>query len=409
MDLNSSIMELGTSDPFSLARAFCSDPRWSMAAAAITPRLLETAFIPASFPGVSFTVSSCLFEISDKNFVAIKGQIRAAKAHIRSIRVELSNCTKYTGYAPPSLGAASLPERQPLQHAPLFCDQRFHALSGKVHHFLELRLVEGVLFGGCLDFHNLARAGHDEVEVDFGLRVFFIREVEENRPFDNAHADRRHKVANRRRGESSCIHQFLHGQPQRHESSRNGSRAGAAIGLNDVAIESNGSLAQLLEIDHSTQRASDQALDLVRASALPSPRSFARSTGQRRSRQHAVFGGDPAFTRALQERGHGFIDGSRANHPRVSNLNQGGALSGRDEIGRDVHGPHLLGGAVVGTENPVFVIFQCRSTRYFQSRIPGTGRRAGGTFLPNRWRSSAGSQCCPGRSFSRAAGQLWRL
>jgi hypothetical protein len=27
-----------------------------MAAAAITPRLSETAFIPANFPGVSFTV-----------------------------------------------------------------------------------------------------------------------------------------------------------------------------------------------------------------------------------------------------------------------------------------------------------------------------------------------------------------
>jgi hypothetical protein len=46
----------GTSGtPFSLAKDFFSDPRWSMAAAAITPRELETAFIPASFPGVSFT------------------------------------------------------------------------------------------------------------------------------------------------------------------------------------------------------------------------------------------------------------------------------------------------------------------------------------------------------------------
>src|SRR5260370_40949520 len=55
MDLTSSIMEALTSDPFSLARDFCSEPRWSLAAAAITPRLFETAFIPASFPGVSFT------------------------------------------------------------------------------------------------------------------------------------------------------------------------------------------------------------------------------------------------------------------------------------------------------------------------------------------------------------------
>src|SRR5579859_211034 len=54
--LNSSIMAELISAPFSLASDFCSDPRWSMAAAAITPRWLETAFIPASFPGVRFIV-----------------------------------------------------------------------------------------------------------------------------------------------------------------------------------------------------------------------------------------------------------------------------------------------------------------------------------------------------------------
>src|SRR6185312_17007618 len=56
IDLNSSSIDVLTSAPFSLANAFCSDPRWSMAAAAMTPRLSETAFIPANFPGVSFTV-----------------------------------------------------------------------------------------------------------------------------------------------------------------------------------------------------------------------------------------------------------------------------------------------------------------------------------------------------------------
>ncbi len=52
--LNSSIMASATSPPFSLASDFCSEPRWSMAAAAITPRSFDTAFIPASLPGVIF-------------------------------------------------------------------------------------------------------------------------------------------------------------------------------------------------------------------------------------------------------------------------------------------------------------------------------------------------------------------
>src|ERR1035438_7456420 len=51
--LNSSIMASETAEPFSLARDFCSEPRWSMAAAAITPCAFETAFIPASLPGAT--------------------------------------------------------------------------------------------------------------------------------------------------------------------------------------------------------------------------------------------------------------------------------------------------------------------------------------------------------------------
>src|SRR5687768_11072067 len=56
--LNSSISWSPTLPPRSLASAFFSDPRWSIAAAAITPRSLETAFMPASLPGVIFTSPS---------------------------------------------------------------------------------------------------------------------------------------------------------------------------------------------------------------------------------------------------------------------------------------------------------------------------------------------------------------
>ena len=52
--LNSSIMASEISAPFSLARDFCREPRWSIAAAAMMPRSLETFLRPASLPGVSF-------------------------------------------------------------------------------------------------------------------------------------------------------------------------------------------------------------------------------------------------------------------------------------------------------------------------------------------------------------------
>ena len=40
--------------PLSFAIALFSEPRWSIAAAAITPRASETAFMPFCLPGVIF-------------------------------------------------------------------------------------------------------------------------------------------------------------------------------------------------------------------------------------------------------------------------------------------------------------------------------------------------------------------
>ena len=42
------------STPFSLAKDFCSDPRWSIAAAAMTPFESATALIPFNLPAVIF-------------------------------------------------------------------------------------------------------------------------------------------------------------------------------------------------------------------------------------------------------------------------------------------------------------------------------------------------------------------
>jgi len=61
MVLNSSSIFAETSFlsiPLSLAMALFKEPRWSMAAAAITPLASETAFMPFCFPGVIFIMSA---------------------------------------------------------------------------------------------------------------------------------------------------------------------------------------------------------------------------------------------------------------------------------------------------------------------------------------------------------------
>src|SRR4029077_19942657 len=102
IDLNSSSICALTSDPFSLASAFCSDPRWSMAAAAITPRPSDTAFIPASFPGVSFIL--VLLTIFHRRHIRRRGIV--FQTHLRSFEIcqnrnldaqgqqETTHCTK---------------------------------------------------------------------------------------------------------------------------------------------------------------------------------------------------------------------------------------------------------------------------------------------------------------------------
>src|SRR5213594_1871271 len=62
------------STPFSLAIDFCNEPRWSMAAAEMTPFLLATALSLFSFPSVIFTAisfSSIQYEIDQKRQLMI--------------------------------------------------------------------------------------------------------------------------------------------------------------------------------------------------------------------------------------------------------------------------------------------------------------------------------------------------
>ena len=54
---------------------------------------------------------------------------------------------------------------------------------------------------------------------------------------------------------------------------RGGARA--AVGLDHVAVEVQGALAQRVEIDDGAQRAADQALDFLRAAGLLAARGFA--------------------------------------------------------------------------------------------------------------------------------------
>ncbi len=81
------------------------------------------------------------------------------------------------------------------ENSALLCDQVQYSLARQLHHALELRVVEGNLLGGGLHFDHLPRAGHHEIHIDFGARVFVIGKIEENFSVDDAHAGGCNKVA----------------------------------------------------------------------------------------------------------------------------------------------------------------------------------------------------------------------
>src|ERR1035437_4501129 len=81
-----------------------------------------------------------------------------------------------------------LPERQRLQHGLLLRDEILHVLAGVSDHLRELRLVEDLVFGGRLHFHELMSGGHNEVHIYVGARVLFVAEVEQYFSIHNSHA-----------------------------------------------------------------------------------------------------------------------------------------------------------------------------------------------------------------------------
>ena len=114
-----------------------------------------------------------------------------------------------------------------------------------------------------------------------------------------------------------CGQQLVHGVLRGDEGAGDGRRARAAVGLQHVAVEVDGALAQLLQVEHGAQRAADQALDLLRAAALLAARRLAVAAGVGGARQHAVFGRDPALAAAALVRRHLLLDRGGAQHAGV--------------------------------------------------------------------------------------------
>src|SRR5690606_31566327 len=119
-------------------------------------------------------------------------------------------------------------------------------------------------------------------------------------------------------------------------------------GLEDVAVQGDGALAEPGAVDAGAQGAADQALDLERAAALLAAGGLAVAAGVGGARQHAVFGGHPAFALAAQESRYALFHARGAQHPGVAEADQYRAFGVAGVAAFQAHLAKLSGGAAAG-------------------------------------------------------------
>src|SRR5947209_2420486 len=129
---------------------------------------------------------------------------------------------------------------------------------------------------------------------------------------------------------------------QRDPRAGDGGGAGAAVGLNDVAIDRDLALSERRQIEHGTQAAPDEALDLDGAAALFSARRLPARALRRRTRQHAVFGGNPAARLSLEPWRQAVLQCGRDQHMGIAELHEAGTLGIFHDAAFERYGTQLV-------------------------------------------------------------------
>src|SRR5918999_5322589 len=224
------------------------------------------------------------------------------------------------------------------------------ARGGEREQLVERRARERCALGGGLDLHQAAVTGNHHVGVDLGGRVLGVVEVEQGLPVDDPARHRRHRPVERHPVELPPADESAQGELERHVATGDRGAASAAVGLEHVAVDPHGALAETLEVDHAAERAPDEALDLDGA-AVGAPLGDAPPlplTGRRG--EHPVLGGGPAAALAGHPARNLFVHARRADHPRAARLDEARPARGANEARDDVDLAEVAGRAAVVAE-----------------------------------------------------------
>ena len=260
----------------------------------------------------------------------------------------------------------------------------------------------------ALDLDQRARVGRDDVRVDLGAGVLLVGQVQPHPAVDDPDADGRDLAGQRLGvGEPAAGAEPGDGVGERDVGPGDRGGAGAAVGLQDVAVERDGVLAQRREVDAGAQRPADQPADLVGAAADAALDRLAVAAGVRGRGQHRVLGGHPAQAGSLAPPRHALRDAGRAQHLRVAELDEHRPGRVLLETAGEAHGAQLVVGSSVSSFHHPH--FRVRSRHWRPTSAagqrgagePGGGGRVGnpGPVTPTTPDSRFNRACSPSAEF----------
>jgi hypothetical protein len=221
--------------------------------------------------------------------------------------------------------------------------------GGQVEQLAELVAAERLLLGGALDLHEVAGGGADHVHVGLRGHVFLVAQVEPGLAVHDADADRGDRGDQRVALGPFAVAQPGHGVGQRDVAAGDRRGASAAVGLEHVAVDHDGVLAQRLVVQAGPQRAPDQPGYLLGAAAQAALDRLAVAARVGRPGQHGVLGGHPAEPAAAPPPRHVLGDAGSAQHAGPAELDQHRALGVFEPAPGQLHRPQVGDGSSVGS------------------------------------------------------------
>jgi hypothetical protein len=173
-------------------------------------------------------------------------------------------------------------------------------------------------------FDVFSAFGHDDVEIDGGIAVLGVVKVKDGLVLVNAGADGGDEFLEWEILEFALGHEPVEGDGCGDASAGDGGGAGAAVGLEDVAIDPDGALAEFFEINDGAEGTADEALDLGGAPVELAAADVALFPVVGGVGEHGVFRADPAAfdILILHPTGNVFLDGGGADDAGIPEGNE---------------------------------------------------------------------------------------